>query len=215
MLAPSKPRRDDVRRFCLPCSAETGRMVERTCPSLDKKREQRRVSRSEQDKKKRATAKRKAEAEAKARHEREESRWFVEGHDIREEFVRLTRFTRVWASIRGKPTLMRWWKGWTLTTSYRSKGTRSQSGYCNVYGRQINISVSDHSNWACVRETLLHEMVHAVLPPEENHGDRFRYGLAQAAHGVGYVPEGTVIPVSGATHKADNLIEQCLMDMDK
>jgi len=32
-LAPSRPRRDDVRRYCLPCSSKTGRLVERESPA--------------------------------------------------------------------------------------------------------------------------------------------------------------------------------------
>jgi hypothetical protein len=40
-LAPSKPRRDDARRYCLACSEKTGRLVERTCPALDSEREAR------------------------------------------------------------------------------------------------------------------------------------------------------------------------------
>lgn len=37
--APSRPRRDDVRRFCLPCSEKSGRLVERICPVNEKVRE--------------------------------------------------------------------------------------------------------------------------------------------------------------------------------
>jgi DNA-directed RNA polymerase subunit N (RpoN/RPB10) len=38
LLAPSKPRRDDVRRYCLPCSSETGKLVERFSPALEAQR---------------------------------------------------------------------------------------------------------------------------------------------------------------------------------
>lgn len=55
--APSRPRRDDVRRYCLPCSKETGKLVERVCPANERRREV---------KKKRA-AERAAEARAKTR----------------------------------------------------------------------------------------------------------------------------------------------------
>ncbi len=59
-LAPERPRRDDVRRYCLLCSAKTGRLVERTCPALDRERA---------EKAERATAKRSADR-AKARADR-------------------------------------------------------------------------------------------------------------------------------------------------
>jgi len=39
VLAPSRPRKDDVRRYCLQCSGKTGKLVERIAPSLEKKRE--------------------------------------------------------------------------------------------------------------------------------------------------------------------------------
>ncbi len=56
-LAPSKPRRDDSRRYCLPCSDTTGRLVERTCPALEKKRQAKEVSRRAKQKKAAARAK--------------------------------------------------------------------------------------------------------------------------------------------------------------
>lgn len=40
--APQRPRRDDVRRYCLTCSAQTGRLVERAAPALERKRAARR-----------------------------------------------------------------------------------------------------------------------------------------------------------------------------
>lgn len=66
--APSKPRGDDTRRFCLPCSQETGRLVKRTAPALDAKREKKTAARTEKARRERAaiSAKRAAERE----HER-------------------------------------------------------------------------------------------------------------------------------------------------
>jgi hypothetical protein len=47
LLAPTKPRKNDVRRYCLPCSGKTGKLVERISPTLEKQRtvksEQRKV----------------------------------------------------------------------------------------------------------------------------------------------------------------------------
>ena len=37
LLAPSRPRKNDVRRYCLPCSAKQGTLVERIAPALEKK----------------------------------------------------------------------------------------------------------------------------------------------------------------------------------
>jgi len=38
-LAPSRPRKNDTRRYCLRCSEEKGRLVERVSPKLEAKRE--------------------------------------------------------------------------------------------------------------------------------------------------------------------------------
>jgi hypothetical protein len=38
-LAPRRPRRNDTRRYCLPCSDKTGRLVQRQAPSLERLRQ--------------------------------------------------------------------------------------------------------------------------------------------------------------------------------
>lgn len=37
-LAPNRPRKNDVRRYCLACSEKSGRLVERVSPKLERKR---------------------------------------------------------------------------------------------------------------------------------------------------------------------------------
>jgi hypothetical protein len=41
VLGPERPRRDDVRRYCLACSAKSGRLVERTAPAAERERAER------------------------------------------------------------------------------------------------------------------------------------------------------------------------------
>jgi hypothetical protein len=38
VMGPRRPRKDDVRRYCLPCSEESGRLVERVAPVVEKER---------------------------------------------------------------------------------------------------------------------------------------------------------------------------------
>lgn len=38
---PPKPKRGDIRRYCLKCSKQTGRLVRRFCPALEKTKAQR------------------------------------------------------------------------------------------------------------------------------------------------------------------------------
>jgi hypothetical protein len=77
---PERPRRDDVRRYCLDCSKETGRLVERLCPSLDRERA---VRAGRQEQRARAQAERKRQAELDRRR--------VGGIDLQGELVRLCR----------------------------------------------------------------------------------------------------------------------------
>ncbi len=42
-IAPARPAIDDTRRFCLPCSETTGRLVSRHCPSLEREQRERRA----------------------------------------------------------------------------------------------------------------------------------------------------------------------------
>lgn len=51
VLAPRRPRRDDVRRYCLPCSARKGRLVERVCAALENKRAAKRAKAKEKQRK--------------------------------------------------------------------------------------------------------------------------------------------------------------------
>src|SRR4051812_12447070 len=76
--APSRPRRDDARRYCLTCTAETGRLVERFCPSLERQRAER-ASRQEQRCRARSERERQAALEARS----------VDGVDIEAELRRL------------------------------------------------------------------------------------------------------------------------------
>ncbi|HEY8310551.1 MAG TPA: hypothetical protein VIG47_08345, partial [Gemmatimonadaceae bacterium] len=41
VLGPSKPRRDNICRYCLACSMSSGKLVDRVCPALEKKRQTR------------------------------------------------------------------------------------------------------------------------------------------------------------------------------
>jgi|SRR5215469_354832 len=51
VLAPSRPRRNDVRRYCLDCSKTSGRLVERVSPKLEAKREAKKKSQAEKRRK--------------------------------------------------------------------------------------------------------------------------------------------------------------------
>ncbi len=79
-IAPNSPATLDVRRWCLPCSEETGRLVERTCPARDRENARRAASRS-------ATSRRRREAAER----RDRDRHSFDGLDVRVETRRLLR----------------------------------------------------------------------------------------------------------------------------
>lgn len=85
ILAPDRPRKDDVRRYCLPCSEKTGRLVERACPARERERERKKRQRSEAAKRKRAADREKRLA-AKAKQRRLER---GAGINLPAEFKRL------------------------------------------------------------------------------------------------------------------------------
>lgn len=163
-LAPSRPRRDDVRRYCLACSEETGRLVERAAPALDRKRQQRSA---------RLAEKRKAVAQREA--ERERARYTVAGVDLRQEMAAYLRLP-LFRSMRRRPP--------KLTVSRRSSYP-SKLGYASPW--QNTITVFDYPGCTehDVRETLLHEMVHILVGNERGsrhwHGPRFHETMREAA----------------------------------
>lgn len=53
-LGPSRPRKDNIVRYCLPCSAKAGKLVARVCPALDNKRNKKAVAKKEAAVRKRA-----------------------------------------------------------------------------------------------------------------------------------------------------------------
>jgi len=61
-LAPDRMASDDVRRFCLPCSEETGKMVERVCPARERAKKKRAEARREKRKAERKAAREAAKA---------------------------------------------------------------------------------------------------------------------------------------------------------
>jgi hypothetical protein len=161
LLAPTKPRKNDVRRYCLACSSKTGKLVERVAPSLEKKREQRSAVVKEQNKVKRERTatklqplkeRKKREAERQRIFEKEADRiwalFFPNGTNRKRPRIKL-----VYSHSRGVSGL---WDGW------------------EVLVRIPRSSVGGAQEW----ETLAHELCHAVVGSrhrdnEGSHGRTF------------------------------------------
>ncbi len=151
VLGPSRPRRNDVCRYCLACSAVRGRLVERTAPSLDKKR----AVRTEQLKTRRSADEAREEARTTAYYT-------VAGIDIRKEAQMLLR-TDALRGLRMPKIQVR------RASSY----PRSRLGVCFHAGR-IQITAYPGIDAYDVRETLAHELAHCKAPWRCHHGTAWR-----------------------------------------
>lgn len=155
-LAPTRPRKDDVRRYCLRCSERTGRLVERVAPSLERRRQERTEASRE-----RAAAKRaKAKAEA-------DDLYVVGSLDLRKELKRLCRleaFTMEAPSMATSPPRMR---------VVRRHVQPQRHG--RAFGsREIEVVRFPGQTEQQAREILVHELAHVCVwrsrPGEPAHG---------------------------------------------
>lgn len=154
-LAPSKPRRDDVRRYCLVCSASTGRLVMREAPALEAER----ARRAETTKAKREATKQRA---ARATAER----FTVAEIDLRDEMHHFVHHAEVFIPLRGQKI--------DLRVRRCSRKPRTRFGFAWWHKMQIRILAYPAIDVHDVRETLVHELVHLVV----------REGGSDGAHGV-------------------------------
>ena len=108
--APGKPRRNDVRRFCLPCSQRTGYMVERVCPVLETKRAKAKAKVSAKGKAVRA----KATAVRKIKKASADDMYFVDGVDVRPIYKRMQTILKRHTQVIGIP-------GWLVKDPFKIK----------------------------------------------------------------------------------------------
>lgn len=161
VLAPSRPRRDDARRYCLACTKTTGRLVERECPALERERERKAVKRAQL---------RKAEIERKR----------TSPHAIAERWFRRIVRLRCW---RDEAKLC------ALRTVRVSSRTHYSSGHAQLLGNTPSsfvggeIVITIGNEWRFAIATLLHEVAHvvAVQRGDSGHGDIWRGCYAGAA----------------------------------
>lgn len=158
LLAPSRPRLNDVKRYCLPCSAETGKLVQRIAPALDKKRATKKVATSKRASSMRATATRKqAPAKEQARIDAQRSKII---HKEAE---------KIWALMAD------YHKGKRLPTIniVRAQNRGKQYGYAHGSFRSIQVNVDADQNIQRSRRvwhTLAHELAHCAVPPKQRDG---------------------------------------------
>jgi hypothetical protein len=154
-----RPRKDDVRRYCLDCSAKTGRLVERNCPALEKQR---------------AVQGEKAAAKRNQRKVREREkaieRYMLGDLDLQREAQRLWRLPFMKEQQD--------WKERLPHIEFRRSATKTYTTGRSYGGRIVLTMGADPFG---VREVLLHELVHEALPAGVYHSDPFYPVLVRAA----------------------------------
>lgn len=169
VLAPTKPRKDDVRRYCLPCSEASGRLAPRVARALEAKRtaavERRQARRTK------GIAIERAKVDAY---------YTVDGVDMREELAIIWRLPVVaeWLArrhcVRVSPRRFA-----PALHIRRQRAIRRLLGWAS-YGRHlIRLMVTPTSTATQVIGTLLHEVVHIALGkvPGAPHGRTFKATL--------------------------------------
>jgi len=219
-LAPSRPRKDDVRRYCLPCSERTGRLVERLSPALERQRREKEERRRSRDKRKRA-----AKTRARARNREARAEWIVE-REIALGF----------AQDGGKDSIHGWFrrlrklKAWGCKMSHCSLRVRYSdtdrhahpwtSGHAWLEEGEIVITAAKpRAGYPTLRQkaeviqTLLHELAHPAAfgrfgHEGTNHGPEFKRTLLEAAEELtGRVADVTV---EHATYDVDQEVVDML-----
>lgn len=157
--APERPAKDDVRRYCFPCSTKNGKLVERTSPALEKQRA--------------ASREKSAAKTTNARQRATEARIVkvtVGPFNLEKEAA------RIW-KVSTFREMRRWRKEVPPITFRRSQKWHS-SGHANYYSRQIVVTIGTNPYDAAV--TVLHELGHIAVG-SEGHSSRFWSALRSAA----------------------------------
>jgi len=172
--APERPRKDDVRRWCLACSAMTGRLVERSSPTLERRREE--------------SAARSA-AKAARKRGAERARYTVtlkDGNGV-------DRDLDVRAELRTALQAMGYFNGWAyghkptitdLNITVRRGDKHHHSGRAVCGGFDVWFTFGSNASFEAGLELIYHEAAHMAQPMrrrgEPSHDVAFHRTLADA-----------------------------------
>lgn len=159
LLAPSRPRMNDVRRYCLPCSADTGKLVHRVAPSLEKKRAVKKVAATKRTTSKRETvAKNKAKVQPKKDAIKRVQTFGAQGFHIEKEAKKIWKLLEPYHNGNPVPKIAMQQRGYTLDES--GKLWMRRGGVAGLaYYWENRIWLAAKPDW----ETLAHELVHVAV----------------------------------------------------
>lgn len=158
VLGPGRMRKDDIRRFCVPCSEDTGRLVARACPALDRQRERKAAIQQE---------KRQAARVA----ERETTEHMRYARQVLRKAVGLKAWAR--EGVKMTPNVL------DILDGGADRWTRGRAGWTGW------VSVGRGSTRAWTAQVIIHELAHICVHRagfrEAHHGQQFRGVMLSAA----------------------------------
>jgi hypothetical protein len=154
VIAPTKPRKNDVRRYCLPCSAKAGVLVERSAPALEKKREAKKETTKKKTTAKRATiSKNNAPAKEQARIDAQRVKM------IHKEAERIWRLMQPYHNGRPLPRIK------IVRGQNRGRQYGHAMSFINLIQVNVDLDQTIHRSRR-VWQVLAHELAHCAVPPK-------------------------------------------------
>lgn len=178
LLAPSKPRKNDVRRYCLPCSKKTGKLVERVIPSLEKKSEHKKTKRKQVQAKRRERV-----AISPKTYERKYRAYWLKysnGWKIQSEAKRLWKLFEPYHHGAKMPTIKIWFDKLRFDYSEALKtgdpkdvkiwgSVRGNVGHAEYWSNEIMLKQN------CEWGTLAHELCHMAVRSRYKNGRSYSH----------------------------------------
>ena len=191
-LAPERPRKDDARRYCLPCTDVTGRLVERECAALEAKRGAAKQRAAEKAKRKRATARRRKAREAERVANDPKT---IAAQQVQAEFDRIVKAAYrmdqgLSVRLRTPELSMQWSRSRHYVTG------RVWAAFHTFDDQRVTVTLPwPPPPWSEVRWLLTHEVAHLVpgATVKGSGSKRILHGptwqaafcrLAETAHGI-------------------------------
>lgn len=174
-LAPSKPRMNDVRRYCLTCSKKEGVLIQRIAPSLERKRATSKEATKKKQANKRASISKK-NAPAKAQQRIDAQRMKM----IEKEAQVIWKLMTPYHNGKPLPTI----------NIVRAQNRGRQRGHAAYWRNSIQVNVDKDQSVSRsnrVWRVLAHELAHCAVPPKhtggvnrDTHNREFYYCLRDA-----------------------------------
>lgn len=217
VLGPSRPRRDNIVRYCLPCSEAAGKLVERVAPALERKR---------------TTVAQRRDAQARTRLGRERAglaqRYKVEVLDYDEGTTVVDArdlLVRAWNSKELREARVENWGPGRVfppdltirrsdgSTKWRTRRPRGRASGHSKYGcGSIVLTVGPGLGREWLEAIIIHEAVHSALPSGDWHRPLWRSTYLRTVSEVYGLPMGVVKNEGQASWKLDEQIATAIKE---